>query len=536
MSFVTPYQTEHFLVDRVTTHGRLVRRVIAVCSDGTVLLCKPSGAVCRVMHAGNVAAMLVAPWERVSSVGVLLRFEREPDLLFRHVMPPRGGGGGGGAGGFHQPTATGPFGGPSLPSADGTSALMGYGSDGLVDTRFGAGALHAYGHSSSRQQHRQSPPPPAVDFVRASALLQTAHRFVQCMALLRGNAGVATDVSTRASLEELVAAADLQRCTAGRRKPEFVPITGTMLLPTIFDPFPIRHNGGVGADKASPLLAAGAGGGGGANAAGNAVPEALDMFVDTSFLTLLAHAVERSPLAGTTSPLVTVEAPDPFRSVVVNDKFFEAFTAAYVANVSLVINAHGPLPHLVSFRATAAFWQFVRKRNGVARPAPSALTALLKDHVEVYIAGDEAATTLSLPLVAWNQTIVDWELQVRSRIDAADDAARSAASVGGGGGGAADGGADEAVWASFIDEAHAAMMAFNKGLLVPRPHAADGLNGFENYNTHGATHQQRQRGIGSSFMGMPQGRFGAAGGGRGGALPPSLSPHSAIDRQLYDEL
>lgn len=74
---------ESYLIDRVSTAGRNLRRVLVI-SDESILICKLDGIVTRVINVGSISHLVFGAVNGIRAGIVLLRIPDEHDLLFTH--------------------------------------------------------------------------------------------------------------------------------------------------------------------------------------------------------------------------------------------------------------------------------------------------------------------------------------------------------------------------------------------------------------------------------------------------------------------
>ena len=210
------------------------------------------------------------------------------------------------------------------------------------------------------------------------------------------------------------AAADLER--GNRPKPQAFSITSRVLLPILFEDFPVPGNC-------------------------NLSMEDIDLFVDPTFVTMLTRSTELPPSTAFSHPKVIVEAPAPFRSLEVSAKFLAGFCRAYETELPLVIHVHSHMPTISSFRATKRFWAFVRRLLQVTRSVVGSVNTIAADHIEAYVVGEEKHG-ITATLQEWNDTMVQWELLIRQ------PKGKQAASMKG----------DTLFWQTFVSELESAAL------------------------------------------------------------------------------
>ena len=83
--FFDPCGQETFVIDRVSGAGRSIRRVL-VLRDDSILLCKLSGVVTRIINLASLTHLVFGSCNGIRAGLVLLRIAGEHDVLFTH--PP----------------------------------------------------------------------------------------------------------------------------------------------------------------------------------------------------------------------------------------------------------------------------------------------------------------------------------------------------------------------------------------------------------------------------------------------------------------
>lgn len=224
----------------------------------------------------------------------------------------------------------------------------------------------------------------------ADAHTNVARHALQFLERITASRAAIVNVSPLITMERndeavMRAAADLDR--GNRLKPQSFSITSRVLVPLLFEDFPIPGNC-------------------------NLSMEDIDLFVDPTFLTMLTRSTELHPSTAFSHPKVIVEAPQPFRSLEISAKFLAGFCRAYETELPLVIHVHSHLPTISSFRATKRFWAFARRLLQVTRSVVASVNTIAADHIEAYVVGEEKHG-LTATLQEWNDTIVQWELLVR---------------------------------------------------------------------------------------------------------------------------
>ena len=369
MAFVTSLDHEYFPIERQTGAGRLVPRIIVLFPDGTLVVCKSSGAITRLVHINTITHLNYAVTHQIQGCLVHIRFERDHDLLFSHLVE-----GNASAAPSHSNVER---------RIENTSPTRKTRNDPVMASRLGPDSL-------------------ILPFEVASVLKVRAACFIRKLLEIRNGSPVAEPLE--ATLRH---SADLMRERADLAKsPSFVvpqachPVTSdTLYIPTIFRPLEIR---------ASAILNMATGG-----AYHRSCHTLTPAFVDTSFLTLLKFAIEANPTCSLDPPLARVEAPAPHKSVIeVSDRFLAAFTEAYVSELPLCVNVHTGTARPRSFRASEEFWSFIQRRSQIQRPTNDILLTLASTHVEVYVVGREHQM-VAMPVGQWNVLISRWEQLVR---------------------------------------------------------------------------------------------------------------------------
>ena len=82
---------EVFVIDRVSSAKKILRRVLILSDDGSVSVCKPHGLVTRLFHVNQISHLVYATENGARGGLVLLRVNREHDLLFTHATQAEGG-------------------------------------------------------------------------------------------------------------------------------------------------------------------------------------------------------------------------------------------------------------------------------------------------------------------------------------------------------------------------------------------------------------------------------------------------------------
>lgn len=450
-----------YLVDRRTGGGKQLRRVAAIHADGTLSLSKPNGVVRRIIQLANVTHIISAPnieedlsdddddngddtrqylaalseaeqqvmtekqkrrfraarraaadasssFDRSTSpltrsqygvsaaedprAWVLLRIANEHDVLMLHV----------------------PVWAAAAATARGGNNNM---SGGDGDALFDAGAFAALATIGGQDRAiRMARTPQGVHFLD----LMQRERSKLRAAPLR--------MATKTTCTALIDAADVVRRPTFA-KPKSFAIVNHILTPMTFDDFPISV-------PASPNDA---------NHLGSSIGEA-SLCVEQSFLTHLHRAARAHPSASSQPPLVRLDAPAPYPAIEISAKFLAAFCIGFDEHMPHTVVVQSHLPVLTTFRASRRFWRYLQAALRVSRPPQTAVSMLRNNHVVIHLDGDSSMPALSATANEYNDVIVAWEADVRSRVDVAGG------SIGLIRGSSAAETAEGCFWASFVDE------------------------------------------------------------------------------------
>jgi hypothetical protein len=459
-----------FIVDRQSGGGKLLRRVVAVHSDGTLSISKTNGVLRRMVQLSNVTHIVTAPDVE----------EDEVDDT-RYVSVGRGVGGASsvadatvdGAGlddgasviprradpqreyldalhtTEHQETIAKERARAAKSQRGSARRLRGRMADGAaedpsddprawvllrvsnehdilllhVPAAYAAGGVNdasisslvSMGHDA---QVAMSRVPPGVLFVD---LLQRERAKLRAAPLR---------VATKANCTVLREAADVA-VRESFTKPRAAAVTMQILTPMTFDDVDLK----VPASGSDTDLG---------------VHNEVSLSVEPAFLTHLHRCIRVHPSASSQPPLVAIEAPEPFPAVQVSARFLSAFCRAYDEAMPHVVVLQTHLPRLVSFRASRRFWAFVQSALRVTRPPQTVAAMLGANHVVVHVDDDESAA-LSATTAEWNDVVIAWEADVRTRIDVGGAAQGAGAGARGGRQGSFTT-PEGCFWESFVNE------------------------------------------------------------------------------------
>ena len=394
--FFDPTVDKRCVIDRTSSSGKQLRRVMIIFQDGGVVVCKANGTVCRIFHVSSVTHLIHAPVDGIRGRCVLIRIAREHDLLFTIVVS--------GTTGSH----------PNMSLNLGSDA-------GSVSPRDGG---NGYNNSSSIGEMKRSFHE-ALDIIDAMAKHRSAI------------GGLQLNVVERQDPALLKAAADVT-CPPTFVKPRAWSVTHQLFVPILFDDFSILSQS---TDNMAQLS------------------EPFELVSDASFVTLLKRAIAAHPLSAEKPPKLDIEAPPPFGHLQVSDHFFAAFCAAFDEALPLTVHVRSHLPNITTFRASQRFWRFLTHTLRVTRPPEGVLSLLTTATVEAHLEGEEGAP-LACTVPEWNDAIVAWEMNVRAAIGGGNSGSPSmrrrrigAADALGGDESAA---ANALFWQSFVSELEAA--------------------------------------------------------------------------------
>ena len=386
MTFVSSLEHECFPVERQTSAGRLVPRVVVLFPDGTLVVCKSSGAITRLVHVNTITHLNYATTHGIQGCLVHLRFERDHDLLFSHVMDDSN----------EQQIPLEEASPPKQHQYAGRKPV--YKNIPVTQSRLGPDSL-------------------VLPFEVASVLKARCANFIRRLLEIRNNSPTAEplEATHRHSGEVVRDKAELAKA------PSFVPpqachpsTSDTVYIPTMFRPLNI---------KTSAILTSG----GFTGAYHRTCQVPTPSFVDTSFLTMLKFAVDTHPNCSMDPPLAAIDAPAPHKGTMeVSDRFLAAFTEAYVTELPLCINVHTGTTRPRSFRASEEFWAFIQRRAQIQRPTNEVFMTIASNHIEVYVVGREHQI-VALPVHHWNSLISRWEMVVRRGSKEGDELERMGA-------------------------------------------------------------------------------------------------------------
>eukprot|EP00672_Neobodo_designis_P001511 CAMPEP_0174869598 /NCGR_PEP_ID=MMETSP1114-20130205/68137_1 /TAXON_ID=312471 /ORGANISM="Neobodo designis, Strain CCAP 1951/1" /LENGTH=462 /DNA_ID=CAMNT_0016104849 /DNA_START=43 /DNA_END=1427 /DNA_ORIENTATION=+ len=439
--FFDPAILATFIVDRQSGGGKLLRRVVAVHSDGTLSVSKTNGVLRRMVPLSNVTHIVTAPdveEDEVDDVRYASGASHAggaSDIDPADYAETSGNHNRGDAAASSVPRRADPHREylDALHATENQEAvaaqrarakaprgsarrLRGRSADGAIDAasddprawvllrvsnehdllflhvptaRAGTGGSHdasiaslsAMGHDAHVAMSRM---PPGVLFVD---LLQRERAKLRAAPLR---------VATKANCTVLREAADVT-LRDGFTKPRAFAVTDQILTPMTFDDLVLKVPA-VGSDS------------------GLGLTNATSLSIEPAFLTHLHRCIRVHPSAASQPPLVAIEAPEPFPSTQVSARFLAAFCRAYDEAMPHVVVLQTHLPRLVSFRASRRFWAFVQSSLRVSRPPQTVAAMLGTNHVVVHVDDDERAA-LSATTAEWNDVVIAWEADVRTRID-----------------------------------------------------------------------------------------------------------------------
>ena len=215
-------------------------------------------------------------------------------------------------------------------------------------------------------------------------------RFIEQLASIRKSLGASSFIQLEKNDGELLSEAAQLARRADYCKPSAASVTDQVLVPAMFDDFPIEST------------------------ERRLITRPIDLIVDNQFLLLLQRSIMRHSLAAAEHPKVRVEScASSHKSTDVSSAFFAAFCESYDTHLPLLVHVHCHLPSMLVFRASERFWKFVCELLRVSRPMTKALSFLRERRIEAYVGDTEGGPSISATLVEWNDAIIQWEMSVR---------------------------------------------------------------------------------------------------------------------------